>query len=45
MTELLVPADGPLAEILREGVTVIAGVGGAAGGSTSRGANGPRLPF
>lgn len=45
MTELLVPADGPLAEILREGVTVIAGVGGAAGASTSRGANGPRLPF
>ena len=45
MTELLVPADGPLAEILGEGVTVIAGVGGAAGGSTSRGANGPRLPF
>jgi HlyD family secretion protein len=44
MTEILVPPGSPLAEVLREGTTVITGVGGAAQAS-SRPAAGPRPPF
>ena len=44
MTEILVPPGSPLAEVLREGTTVITGVGGAAQAS-SRPAAGSRPPF
>jgi hypothetical protein len=45
MTELLLAPDSPLAEVLREGATVIVGVGGATGAAPTRSSAGPRPPF
>jgi len=45
MTELIVAPSTPLAQVLKEGATVITGVIGGAASGASRPAAGPRLPF
>ncbi len=45
MTELFVPPGSPLAQVLKEGATVITGVVGGAAPGTPRPPSGPRLPF
>ena len=45
MTELIVPPESPLAQVVKEGATVITGVVGGAAPGTPRPPSGPRLPF
>lgn len=45
MTELIVPPESPLAQVLKEGATVITGVIGGATAGAPRAPAGPRLPF
>ncbi len=45
MTELIVPPGSPLAQVVKEGATVITGVVGGAGPGAPRPTSGPRLPF
>lgn len=45
MTELVVPTGSAVAEVLREGVMVIAGVSSASEAASTRPSAGPRLPF
>jgi HlyD family secretion protein len=44
-TELLVQANGPLAEVMKEGATVITGVSGGASPTPANRSTGPRMPF
>ncbi|MGA1328366.1 MAG: efflux RND transporter periplasmic adaptor subunit [Rubrivivax sp.] len=45
MTELLLAPGSPLAEVLREGATVVVGVAGGTGTGPTRSSAGPRPPF
>ena len=44
-TELLLQANSPLAEVMKEGATVITGVSGGTGPAPANRSTGPRMPF
>lgn len=45
MTEVIVPPSSPLADVIKEGATVITAVVGASAPGAPRAPSGPRLPF